>query len=68
MALGVVVGLAGALVLSGMLESLLVDMSPLDLSTFAAAVVVLACGAALAALLPVRRALAIQPADALRDE
>jgi putative ABC transport system permease protein len=67
-AIGVAVGLVGALVLSGMLESLLVDMSPLDLPTYAGAVVVLACGATMAALLPVRRALAIRPADALRDE
>lgn len=66
--IGLVVGLAGAWGLSGLLESLLVDMSPVDLPTFATAVLVLACGATVAALLPVRQALAIQPADALRDE
>lgn len=66
--MGVAVGLVGAWGLSGLPESLLVDMSPVDVPTFAAAVLVLACGAVVAALLPVRQALSIQPADALRDE
>lgn len=65
---GVALGLGGALALSRMLESLLIDMSPVDLPTFAAAVLVLVCGATFAALLPVRQALSIQPADALRED
>lgn len=62
--LGVIVA-AGA---TRLLTTYLVDVKPLDPSTFAASAVVLAIAAVAAALLPARQALSIDPVEALRDE
>jgi putative ABC transport system permease protein len=65
-------GLAGgavlALVLTRYLDSVLYEVSPTDPSAFAGAAVGLGLAAALAAWLPARRALAVDPARLLRSE
>lgn len=66
--IGVVVGLAAAVGLTRLMSSLLFEVSPLDLPTYAAGAVVLLAAAALASLVPVRRALASNPVDALRSD
>jgi predicted permease len=66
--LGLVIGLAGAFALSGVLQSLLVQITPRDPATFLG-VSGVSIGVALAAcLLPARRASRIDPLVALRQE
>ncbi|HEX6107190.1 MAG TPA: FtsX-like permease family protein, partial [Gemmatimonadales bacterium] len=67
-AVGLALGLAGALALSRFLESLLFRVSPTDPPTFAAGTVVLTAVAVLAAALPARRAAMTDPVVALRNE
>jgi putative ABC transport system permease protein len=66
--IGVAIGLAGALVLSRLLESLLFGISSRDPLTLAAVTVLLVGTSALAVYLPARRASAVSPLDALRAE
>ena len=66
--LGLLVGLAAALALSGLLESLLYQVSPTDPPTFATGLVVLSVVAVLAAALPARRAARTDPMVALRSD
>ena len=66
--LGVVLGVAGAAVLTRSMESVLFGIEPADPLTFAEVVAVLLGTAALASWLPARRALAIDPVTALRSE
>jgi predicted permease len=66
--LGLVAGLAAALALSGLLSSLLFQVSPTDPPTFAVGLVVLAAVAVLAAALPALRAARTDPMVALRSE
>jgi ABC-type antimicrobial peptide transport system permease subunit len=63
-----VVGLAGALALSGLLSTLLFRVSPTDPPTFAGGIVVLMTVAVMAAALPARRAARTDPMVALRSE
>jgi putative ABC transport system permease protein len=65
---GLAVGLVGALALSGLLESLLYQVSPTDPPTFATGMVVLTAAAVLAAALPAWRAARTSPMVALRSE
>jgi len=65
---GLAVGLAGALALSGLLRSLLYQVSPTDPPTFATGMVVLTAAAVLAAALPAWRAARTSPMVALRSE
>jgi predicted permease len=65
---GLLLGLAAALALSGLLSSLLFEVSPTDPPTFAAGLVVLSLVAVLAAVLPARRAARTDPAVALRND
>ncbi|HEX6057835.1 MAG TPA: ABC transporter permease [Gemmatimonadaceae bacterium] len=65
---GVVLGLAGALALTRLLEGLLYGVEPSDPATLAAASLLLLAVAALAALLPARRAAGVDPMQALRTE
>lgn len=66
--LGLLVGAAGAAGLSRLLTSLLNGVSPTDPATFAAVVVLLGAIAFVAALIPARRASAVDPIVALRYE
>jgi putative ABC transport system permease protein len=66
--LGVGIGLVGALVVMRVLESLLYGVSTRDFPTMAASLPLLALVAVLAAYLPARRAVRIDPLVALRQE
>ncbi|MET0397620.1 MAG: ABC transporter permease [Longimicrobiaceae bacterium] len=67
-ALGIAAGLAGALVMTRVLESLLFGVSPTDPLTFAAVPLALCAVALLASWLPARRAARTDPMTALRAE
>ncbi len=67
-ALGLVLGLGGALALSRVVEAQLYQVSPQDPLTFAAVALLLAVAAALACWLPARRAARVDPMVALRAE
>lgn len=67
-AVGVLLGLAGAVALTRVLETLLYNVAPTDAPTFAAATIVLMAVAFAAALQPARRASAVDPVVALRAE
>jgi ABC-type antimicrobial peptide transport system permease subunit len=67
-ALGLIIGVAGSLAVTGVLQSLLVNVSRLDPVTIVGVVVVLGVVAAAAAYLPARRASAIDPMIALRRD
>jgi len=65
---GVAAGLAGSLLLTRLMQSLLFEISPTDPVTFAAVALLSFSVAALAAYAPARRATAINPLEALRSE
>ena len=67
-AIGVAAGVAAAVMTTRYLGSLVFGVSPVDPLTFAAAAALLAVVALLAHWIPVRRALRIDPATALRAE
>jgi putative ABC transport system permease protein len=66
-AAGLVVGVAGAIAVSGVLRGQLFEVSPRDPVTLALVVIVLLAVALLAALVPARRATRIDPATALHE-
>jgi putative ABC transport system permease protein len=66
--IGVVIGLAGAALLSGSMRSLLFGVRPLDPLTFASVVALLLATATVACLVPAWRAVQIPPTTALRTE
>jgi len=65
---GLVIGIAGALVLSGLLKSLLFEIAPRDPVTFVLVPFLFAAIAGIAAVLPARRAARLDPMEALRAE
>jgi putative ABC transport system permease protein len=65
---GVGVGLCGSLALTRFLASILFEVRPIDLPTFALVSLLLAGAALLAAFLPARRATKVDPMVALRYE
>jgi putative ABC transport system permease protein len=67
-AIGLVLGVAGSLAVTGVLQSLLVDVNRLDPVTIVGVVVILGLVAAGAAYLPARRASAVDPMVALRRD
>jgi putative ABC transport system permease protein len=67
-AIGLVIGLAGAALATRLLSGLLYDTAPLDLATFVTMPAVLFVVALVAAYLPARRAAAVSPIEAMRGE
>lgn len=67
-AIGVALGLAGALALSGLIRSLLFSVTPLDPASYVVTAAGLLGVAALACYLPARRATRVDPIVALRQE
>lgn len=67
-AIGLAIGLGGAMLASRAIASLLFGVSRLDLATYAGVTVLLLCVAAIACLVPARRAASIDPMQALRNE
>jgi putative ABC transport system permease protein len=66
--IGLVMGLGGAAVLTRLLEAQLVDVRPNDPVTFAAVTAILVTIGVMGCLIPARRALRVNPVDALRHE
>jgi ABC-type antimicrobial peptide transport system permease subunit len=66
-ALGLVLGIAGALALTRLVSGLLFGVAPTDLACFVASAAVLVVVATLACLWPARRATGIDPQVALRS-
>jgi ABC-type antimicrobial peptide transport system permease subunit len=66
--LGVAVGLGVALGLTRTISSLLYGVAPNDLSTFVGVPIVLGMAALTASYIPARRALGVDPLNALRQE
>jgi ABC-type antimicrobial peptide transport system permease subunit len=67
-ALGIAVGLAGAVAFGRLMRSLLFNVSPNDPLTFATITLLLSAVALLACWLPARRATKVNPMEALRYE
>jgi ABC-type antimicrobial peptide transport system permease subunit len=67
-ALGLLLGLAGALGLSRLIASQLWGIQPTDPATFMGVSLLLIAVAVLACLVPARRAIRIDPTEALRTE
>jgi putative ABC transport system permease protein len=67
-AIGIALGLGGALALGGTLQSLLFGVAPSDPATLAAVSIALFCVTAVAAYLPAKRVTRIDPAATLRAE
>jgi ABC-type antimicrobial peptide transport system permease subunit len=67
-AAGALAGVAGALVLTRYLSTLLYGVTPTDFGAYIAVVVGLALAALAASFLPARRAAALDPASTLRHE
>jgi putative ABC transport system permease protein len=67
-ALGVLAGTAGAFVVSRLLSASLFGISANDLASYAGAPLLLVATAAVAALIPARRASQVNPMEALRTE
>jgi putative ABC transport system permease protein len=65
---GLGIGILVALALTRLLKSLLYETSPLDPATYLTAPVILMLVAWLAAFLPTRRAIRVDPVDALRQD
>jgi putative ABC transport system permease protein len=65
---GIAIGIPAALLLARAMESMLFDTDPADPSTIAVVALVLTAAAVAACLVPLRKALKVDPANALRSE
>jgi putative ABC transport system permease protein len=65
-AIGIAIGVAGAYALTRLLAAMLFEISATDVTTYVVACGVLAAAALLASILPARRALAVDPMNAVR--
>ena len=65
---GLVVGLAGALALTRLMETLLFEVRPSDPATLAGVAALITAVAAVASLVPAVRATRVDPIVALKDE
>ncbi len=68
LAIGLAIGIVGALVLTRLMGSLLFGISATDPLTFSLAAVLLLTAALIASLIPARRAATVNPLSALRNE
>jgi ABC-type antimicrobial peptide transport system permease subunit len=66
--IGILLGLAGSVALTRVMESFLFDVSPTDAMTFVGVSLLLAAVSLLAAYLPARKATRLDPTIALRCE
>src|SRR5271169_662749 len=66
--MGIGIGIAGAVALTGLVKSLLFEVPPTDILTFSGVGLTLLAAAALASYLPARRAAAVDPNVALRAD
>ena len=66
--IGVVLGIAAALGLARIIESMLFDVTPFDSASYGATAAVLIAVATLACYVPARRATLVDPLVALRQE
>jgi ABC-type antimicrobial peptide transport system permease subunit len=67
-ALGIVLGAGGALAVTRALSAMLFGVSSVDLPTYAVACGLLALAALAATIVPARRALSVDPINAVRGE
>ena len=67
-AIGIVVGVAGAYAMTRLLAAMLFEISTTDVTTYVVACVVLATAALLASIVPARRALGVDPITAVRGQ
>jgi putative ABC transport system permease protein len=65
---GILVGLAGALMVTRLMTSILIGVTPTDPTTFVAMAIVFFFIAAISSWLPARRAAGLDPTSALREE
>lgn len=65
---GIVLGIGGALALGRVLESILFEIKPTDPATFVSVAILLALVSAAACYIPARRAMRVEPMEALRYE
>jgi putative ABC transport system permease protein len=65
-AIGIVIGIAGAYAMTRLLAAMLFETSATDVTTYAAACGVLAVAALVASIVPARRALGVDPITAVR--
>jgi putative ABC transport system permease protein len=68
LSIGLLIGLAAALAVTKVLKSLLIDVSPSDPATFVSVTLILVFAAGLGCLIPARRAMRVDPIEALRHE
>ncbi|HEY4086923.1 MAG TPA: ABC transporter permease [Bryobacteraceae bacterium] len=66
--IGLVIGLAGSVPVNHVLKSALVQVSPMDPISLAAALAALVFAAILGCMIPARRAMRVNPVEALRQE
>jgi ABC-type antimicrobial peptide transport system permease subunit len=67
-AIGIVIGIAGAFAMTRLLAAMLFEISTTDVATYAVACGLLALAAVLASIVPARRALRVDPITAVRGQ